>query len=297
MLATTFAILQMIAGPTPPTFICYTPAELDPRNAGNNAALKTSSLTADLTALRPHFDGLILYGYHEACTPRILAVAKRLKYRAVFLGVWDPKSAAELDGVAALAKLHQDDFALGVIVGNEGITFNRYEFADLPIAAARLRKTLPAGVPLTTSEPLVGYDSADVVGFGDLLLPNIHPVFDRSTLAPADAAKWVREQAVALAKKADRPVVVKETGFPHAGKPAYTPASQNEFWTAYLKPGTRTAVGEGGKTWAYFGAGFEAFDLPWKAEASGLPIEKSWGLFDTDRKPYPAAELWRPVTP
>ncbi|OWK37996.1 exo-beta-1,3-glucanase [Fimbriiglobus ruber] len=290
MVAIAFLLFQVLTGPNPPAFIAYTPSELDPRQEVNQRRLATSSIRADLTAMRKGFDGLVLYGYHEANTPRILAVAKDLKYRSVILAIWDPKSAAEVDGVAELARLHEKDFALGVIVGNEGITFKRYEFEDLTIAAARLRKKLPAGVPITTSEPLVGYKSDAVVAFGDFLMPNIHPVFDRPNLGPVEAAAWAREEAVALAKRAKRPVVLKETGFPHGGKPAYTPETQKAYWEAYLKPGVVEKVGA--DNFAYFGIGFEAFDLPWKAQESGLGIEKYWGLYSTKREPFPAAGVW-----
>src|SRR5829696_2464413 len=136
---TRFPLFTYLTATPTPSMVAYVPAELDPRQDVNNRRLPTSSIKADLAALRPAFDGLVLYGYHEAATPRIVAVAKELKYKAVILGIWDPKSAAELDGVAALARLHENDFALGVIVGNEGVTFKRYEPDDLPIAAARLR--------------------------------------------------------------------------------------------------------------------------------------------------------------
>src|SRR5436190_3387741 len=122
-----FPLFAYLTGSPAPTMVTYTPSELDPRQEANQRRLKTSSIRADLEALRPHFDGLILYGYHEACTPRVLAVAKDLKYRAVLLGIWDPKSAAEIDGVAELARLFEKDMALGVLIGNEGITFKRYE--------------------------------------------------------------------------------------------------------------------------------------------------------------------------
>ena len=133
-----FPLFAYLTGQPTPLMMTYTPSQLDPRQEVNQRLLKTSSIRADLTALRPTFDGLILYGYHEACTPRILAVAKDLKYRAVILAIWDPKSAAETDGVAALALQYENDFALGVLVGNEGILFKRYEFEDVTIAAERL---------------------------------------------------------------------------------------------------------------------------------------------------------------
>ena len=140
----------------------YTPSELDPRQEANQRKLATSSIRADLAVLRPAFDGLVLYGYHEACTPRILAVAKDLKFRAVILAIWDPKSAAEVDGVAELVRQHEKDFALGVLVGNEGITFKRYEIEDLTIAGNRLR-ALPSSIPISTSETPVGYKFDAVV--------------------------------------------------------------------------------------------------------------------------------------
>ena len=288
-----FPLFAYLTGKPAATMVTYTPSQLDPRQEANQRRLATSSIRADLTALRPAFDGLILYGYHEACTPRILAVAKELKFRAVLLGIWDPKSAREVDGVADLVRQFGNDFALGVLVGNEGITFKRYEPDDVKIAADRLRTKIPRTVPISTSEPLAGYKSAFVREFGDFLAPNIHPVFDQPKLDAEAAAAWAREQAAKLAKQEKRPVLLKETGFPHAGKDAFTPASQKAFWTAYLKPGTVGHPTDAADVWAFHGVGFEAFDLPWKAEESKLVIEKSWGLLSSKREPYPAFAAWR----
>src|ERR1700682_6344876 len=71
------------SGSATPVLGTYTPSQLDPRQEANQRKLATSSIRADLEVLRPGFDGLVLYGYHEACTPRILAVARSLKFRAV----------------------------------------------------------------------------------------------------------------------------------------------------------------------------------------------------------------------
>ena len=288
-----FPLFAYLTGRPLPALIAYTPSQLDPRQEANQRKLATSSMRADLEALRPHFDGLVLYGYHEACTPRVLAIARDIKYRAVLLAVWDPRSAAELDGVAELARLHEKDFALGVLIGNEGLTFKRYEAEDLTIAAARLRARLPKTVPLTTSEPLVGYDKAFVRDYGDFLAPNIHPVFDRDKLGPKEAALWAREQALALAVRSKKPVILKETGFPHAGKDVFTLASQKAFWTAYLEPGLLVTPADSTGVWVSHAVAFEAFDLPWKADASGLPIEAFWGLMSPRREPYPALSLWK----
>ncbi len=86
-----FPLFAYLTGRPLPALIAYTPSQLDPRQEANQRKLATSSMRADLEALRPHFDGLVLYGYHEACTPRVLAIARDLKYRAVLLAVWDPR--------------------------------------------------------------------------------------------------------------------------------------------------------------------------------------------------------------
>ena len=145
-------------------------------------------------------------------------------------------------------------------------------------------------MPLGTSEPLAAYQSAFVREFGDFLAPNVHPVFDRPNLAADKAAAWAREEAAKLAARAKKPVILKETGFPHGGKDAYTPDTQKAFWDAYLKPGV---LSRAAGTWVFHGVAFEAFDLPWKSEESKLPIEKSWGLLSAKREAYPAFAVWR----
>jgi exo-beta-1,3-glucanase (GH17 family) len=293
--ANRFPFFDYLTGKPRPSMVTYTPSQLDPRNEANQRRLATSSIRADLEALRPSFDGLVLYGYHEACTPRILAVVKDLKFRAVLLAVWDPKSAAEVDGVAEAVRLYGQDLALGVLVGNEGITFKRYETEDLTIAANRLRAKLPRNIPLATSEPLAGCKLAFIRDFGDFLAPNIHPVFDQPQLGAAEAAAWAREHAADLAVQTKKPVLLKETGFPHAGKETYTPATQKAFWSAYLKPGVLARPGDAGPAWVSHAVAFEAFDLPWKSEESKLATEKSRGLLSPKREPYPAWEVWREV--
>lgn len=159
------------------------------------------------------------------------------------LGIWNPKSSDEVEGVARLTNEYQADLALAVLVGNEGITFKRYELEDLTIAGDRLRRMLPAQIPLSTSEPLVGYQQEAVRSFGEFLAPNLHPVFDRPQLTAAEAAGWAREQAARLARETNKPVLLKETGLPHAGNEAFTPTTQAAFWSAYVKPGRLARAG------------------------------------------------------
>ena len=129
--------------------------------------------------------------------------------------------------------------------------------------------------------------------FGDFLAPNIHPVFDNPDAGPSDAAAWVHQQAAELARRAGKPVMVKETGFPHEGKEKFTPATQNEFWQNYLKPGVLSRASAAAPSWVFHGVAFEAFDLPWKSEESNLGIERHWGLLSAQRAGYPAWAAWR----
>ena len=98
-----------------------------------------------------------------------------------------------------------------------------------------------------------------------------------------------------MAQKAKKPIFVKETGFPHGGKPKYTLESQLEFWTSYLKKGILVRKGDSDLSWVFHGVAFEGFDLHWKAQESGMEIEKSWGFFSNKREPYSALSAWKSV--
>ena len=147
-------------------------------------AYPADELQADLTALRPAFDGLILYGFDVALTPGIAEQAADLGYRAVLLGIWNPKSDAEVAGVADLVRRYRDRLALAVCIGNEGINDNRYTIEHLERARDRLSALAGTGVSVTTSEPAGDYGWPPLRNFGDLLAPNIHPAIDREARAP-----------------------------------------------------------------------------------------------------------------
>jgi exo-beta-1,3-glucanase (GH17 family) len=210
------------------------------------------------------------------------------------LGIWNPRSEEELDGTASLVKTYGRNIALAVCFGNEGITFNRYTLTDVVLAAEHLEKALGSDhrIPFCTSEPFGQYAQPALRTFGDFLAPNIHPVFDQPGLTPEGAAHWTREQAVRLAQLAQKPLLVKETGFPHAGKAIYTPDSQKRFWRAYNMDTHFIRLSEHPSIWISYAAAFEAFDQPWKAQQSLLPIEQFWGLLDHTRAPSQAFLLW-----
>ena len=47
------------------------------------------------------------------------------------------------------------------------------------------------------------------------------------------------------------------------------------------------------QAWVHYGIAFDAFDLPWKTQASGLAIEQYWGLYSGKREPFPALSAWQ----
>lgn len=272
--------------------IAFNPSAYDPRQPAARLT-PLAEIAKDLAALRPAFDGLVLYAYEPQLTEAVVDRAADLGFRAVLLGIWDPRSPTEIEGVAAIVRCFGDRLALAVAIGNEGINDNRYTIDDLNAAAARLRAKLPEGVavPVTTSEPWGDYGWPPLAGFGDFLSPNIHPALDRPALGPEAAAAWARARAEAVARTTGRPVLVKETGWPHGGGPGFTPEAQAAFWRAWLAAGRLARAGDP-PVWVAYAAAFEAFDAPWKAAQFASGIEGHWGLLSLDRTPYPAFAAW-----
>ncbi len=278
----------------PPALIDYSPSDFDPRHGKNFHLPSSSSIETDLLKLRKVFDGLIVYSYHPKVTPIILEKAKQLHYRAMVLGIWNARSQTEIQGVVKLIREYAGDMALALCLGNEGIYFKRYTLKDLLEAQKTIQASLGTAlqIPITTSEPWESYRSSALYGFGDFLAPNIHPVWVKPALPAKDAVFWTREQALAIMEKSNKPVLVKETGFPHAGQRHFTPGSQKQFWDMYVREDSLVYSLENPHVWTSFATSFEAFSLPWKAEQSGEPVEAAWGLLSKDRVPFPAFFTW-----
>ncbi len=275
-----------------PALVAFNPVDFDPRRPLdlNEAAL--ASLREDLKALKPAFDGLVIYEYRPILSKAILTAAQEQGYKAVLLGIWNPKSDVEIKGVAELVTQFHDKLALAVVIGNEGLIDNRYTLEDVQAAVKKLRALLPTKtiIPFATSEPVSEYGLAALREIGDFLAPNIHPAIDQNSVDPPAAVAWVKKRAQALATIAKKPVIVKETGVPN-GTASYTPEAQRAYWHEYLQGGN--FVQADNSPWLSFAAAFEAFDMPWKAETSKMPIEGHWGLFNNKRVAYPAFEEWR----
>jgi exo-beta-1,3-glucanase (GH17 family) len=272
------------------TFVAYTPRDFDP-NLGSEP-VERASIRADLTRLRPLFDGLVTYSSARGLDA-VPAIARELGFRAVVVGVWDPTSDDELARAFESARGARD-VVIALALGNEGLFFERYDADALARAFARARHELP-GVAVTTTEPFFVYlepARAAALPAQDLVLPTVHPI-DQPWFAsapPAAPVEFVANVVRDLEARTKLPVLVKETGVPSGpADEGFSEAAQAAFWVALgaALPPTRThAV-----------VRFEAFDGPWKTASVAAdtgdvrPSEAHWGFFRADgsAKPVVAA--------
>lgn len=263
-------------------FVAYTPRGFSV-NDGKVMNASRVDIRKDLKILRPYFDGLITYSATNGIED-VAGVASELKYRAVIMGIWDPSSEIEINNVLQAYRNHPTLVA-AVIVGNEGLYAKRYSPSEVRQAIKQLKKTAP-NLAVTTSEPFFLYFSADYADFfksHDLLMPNIHPIFEKwfNPNEPAHGITMVIDVTEKLHAAYRLPVLIKETGMP-SGETAqgYLPTKQALFWNGLSTRFPTSST----MTFAYF----EAFDAPWKPAhmASEFPgdhaNEAYWGLFTTN---------------
>jgi len=257
-------------------FIAYSPSTFDPRPASVRQPSRPS-LLADLQLIHMRFDGLIVYSCNPP-TADVVEVAAAEDFRGVILGVWDPLKREEMETAVHLTGKYPN-IVKAICIGNEGLQFGRYTLDDLQQAFVWMREQTPC-VPLTTSEPISRYGNQTLQALPDFHAPNIHPFFDMAPDAEmSDRVAWVIERASALAKVTGKFVLCKETGWPSAGDDRCSPELQRQFWSELKKQ-----TGKKSEAPVAF-ATFEAFDLPWKAEAAGQPTEGHWGLYTSAREP------------
>jgi len=270
-------------------FIAYTPSSFS-ISAGKVTAAGKTGIQNDLTLLRPFFDGLITYSATSGLEA-IPQIAHTLGYRAVILGIWDPISETEIQNVVQAVKKYPQLIA-AVIVGNEGLYSKRYQMQDVQATIRRLKKEFPR-LALTTSEPFYLYFKTEYSQFfngHDLLMPNIHPVFEKwfTPENPAQGVDMVIEVVGKFKSSFNKPLLVKETGMPGSSarngspKDGFTEKQQAQFWADLLLRFPYSASNSL--------TCFEAFDAPWKPMEMGriLPGDHSkeafWGFFTQDYK-------------
>jgi exo-beta-1,3-glucanase (GH17 family) len=278
------------AGPLPDLiqqtrFIAYTPRSFSIAG-GKVTAATEAAIRKDLTLLRPSFNGLITYSATSGLEA-IPKIAHELAYRAVILGIWDPLSEIEINNVIHAAKKYPALIA-AVIIGNEGLYTKRYLPQDIQKAGQRIKKECPR-LAITTSEPFFLYfekEYRQLFNSQDLLMPNVHPVFEKwftATTPTTHGVDMVIQIAEKLKTTYHKPLLIKETGLPSGPQEqGFSLQRQTLFWSELLKrfpfsPNQSLAC-------------FEAFDAPWKPQemAATLPgnhaSEAFWGFFTNDGK-------------
>lgn len=270
-------------------FVTYNPTGLKVID-GNITPASAESVRADLTALRPYFDGLITYSARDG-NEHVADIAQELGYKAVVIGLWTPADPEEVRNALQAAKKHPK-LVVGISLGNEIVFGKRGTWANLQAYLALMRARAP-DVPLTVTEPFAQFlegDAAEVRGAMDFMLVNVHPIFEKwfAEAGPGNWADFVVKVTDKLAGAYCGPILVKETGLPTGPvSMGYDAEKQAAFWRALetqFKPSRARAF-------SYF----SAFDAPWRTVdfnpvAGSHPEEAFWGLFTEARAPKPAIE-------
>jgi exo-beta-1,3-glucanase (GH17 family) len=274
-------------------FVAYQPTSHQVYD-GVSSQADPASIAEDLKVLRPRFDGLITYASKHGIE-RVPEIAARLGYRAVIMGLQDITDAKERANVAAAA--HANRIVAGVSVGNEIMYGKRGTFSDISNAMAQMRAAAP-GVAVATTEPfhlLLTAEAAPVLNQSDLLLANVHPVFEPwfKAAPDANAAEFVVNVAGLLAQAHCGPLLVKESGVPTApADKGFKPERQAAFY-AELQ---RQFAPSDARAFAYF----SAFDAPWREfdahpTPGPHPEEAHWGLYDQNRREKPVVKQITPL--
>ncbi len=242
-------------------WVAYAPTNFDP---GANQYPDRASIEKDLKRLlKAGFSGVITYGANNtlADIPRI---AKKAGFQAVIMGIWSILDKQEMAGAVNAAR-----YVDGYCAGNEGLLYKRYTINELNAAIGYLKER--TGKPVATSEQIGDYQERLILEAGDWVFPNVHPGL-RSIKSPKESADWVKARYASLKSAAtllNKPVLLKEAGYPTAGGELASEDNQRVFFKLLELTGVRFAY-------------FEAFDQAWKRL---FPIEPHWGLFDKTRRP------------
>lgn len=275
-------------------FVAYQPTSLQVIN-GRLTQADAASIREDLQVLRPRFDGLITYGATNGAE-KIPDIAAELGFRAVIMGIWDVREAADLNNVIAAAR-RQPQLVTGVSIGNERIFSNEIGFDELTRTLAKVRKLAPQ-LAISTSEPFHMFlkpEAAPLLRELDLMLAIIHPVHQPwfKSAPVANSADFVGNVLRDLSAVYCGPVLVKETGVPTApAASGLSPGLQADFYRALAKRVPATAA----SAFAYF----SAFDAPWRvhdalAVAGYFPEEAHWGLYTEKREAKPVIGAIAPL--
>jgi exo-beta-1,3-glucanase (GH17 family) len=248
-------------------WVAYAPTNYDP-TAHPPVLPSEASIHSDLALLRSSgFDGLVTYGADQ---PMVVKIAQRVGFREILLGVWNPEDSHEMSLARESARSAR---VLGIIVGNEGLMFHRYDWPTLRAAMMEIRRL--TGKPVSSTEVIESFfTKPELVDACDFLAVNAHPFFHGQWEADG-AAEWtVKSYENLIARVPDKPVLFKEVGFPTAGDAGLSEKLQYLYYQKLCSTKVKFVF-------------FEAFDALFK---SGT-IEQSWGIFRADRSPKAAASV------
>jgi exo-beta-1,3-glucanase (GH17 family) len=269
-------------------FVAYTPLDYNPL-VRNKPATPEGIRTDLLLLLTNRLTGIVTY----SCSPtdgmdQIVPVASDLGL-TVIVGIWDVKSVVEIETAVNLATRYTN--VVGVIVGNETL-LRGGTVENLEAAMNLVRAALPT-VPISTSEPISSYGNEDLRRLADFHAPNIHWIFQGHDVGDYQAAaNWLAERCRALRSLTygDRPILVKEHGYPSGGNPTFTPQLQHDYWSFLLRTFPNSE--------SHNIVVFEAFSLGWKTttgppEGAFSASEKYWGCWDENRNAKPVVDVLR----
>jgi exo-beta-1,3-glucanase (GH17 family) len=267
-------------------FAAYTPLSYNPL-PGHKHAATSNGIREDLQLLRTNgLDGVVTYSCdQDDGLDQIVPIAAEMRM-TVILGIWDIKSVREIATAVDLATRFTN--VVGVLVGNETL-LRGGSFEDLEAAMKLVKAALPS-LPVSTSEPIASYGNEDLRIMSDFYALNVHWIFQGCRIDDYKAAvDWLIERckSLRLLRYGDRPILVKEHGYPSGGDPRFTTDLQREYWYYLIKsfPSSESnAV-----------AVFEAFSLDWKSSAANpkdkfIKSEQYWGFWDDARNSKPVVE-------
>jgi exo-beta-1,3-glucanase (GH17 family) len=189
-------------------------------------------------------------------------IARSVGFQWVIAGIYDPTNMTEVANASSPNVLPYTD---AYVVGNEGLTDNRYTYSALTAAMTTVKNA--TGKPVSTSEPGGAYYpgpnspyAQQLDGLGDWLFPNID-YFLWNGQPSTPQFMWTNVsflyEYLEQNQKTPGPVVAKEVFFPSAGGAGASDANQIAWYGDQAVP--NKVAGQ----FFYFVWG-EAFDQPWK---------------------------------
>ncbi|MBL7062644.1 MAG: hypothetical protein ISS49_00365 [Anaerolineae bacterium] len=248
-----------------------------------------SEVRQDMPLLKLVANGIRTYGCRHLET---VITATREVSLPLTLGIWlsgnSEEDRAEIE--CAVSQVQANPHIASIVVGNESILSGWLTVTQ--VCSYTLEVQERTGLPVITAEPWhVWVNNPNLAACVDYLLIHIHPYWECQPIE--NAVAFVQEKYEQVSTQyADKVVIIGETGWPTAGTgredhcgsmPAPSPEQQSLFAADFLNWAEQEGV-----EFYYFGA----FDEPWKCEGERPEVECHWGIYDTDRVPKPARDLF-----